>query len=96
MVFALRAHSTAMGDAGVAGVQHAPGLLPDGLRQPGAADGKITQLQRVVSALRVDDALVSRVAHHPNKLTAGRSAVFSVAPVALSTALGLGASGSML
>ena len=93
---ALWAHSATHGGRGGGG--RAAHDTTGSIRQPGAADGKSVQLQelqRALGALRLDDALVARVASHPNKLTAGRSAVFSVAPVALSTAVGLGPSGSM-
>ena len=65
--------------------------------QSGTADGKGAQLQRVLKALHLDDALVANVARHSHslRLAAGHGTVFNVAPVQLSTAVGLGPGGSL-
>jgi hypothetical protein len=65
--------------------------------QSGTADGKGAQLQRALKALHLDDALVANVARHSHslRLAAGHGTVFNVAPVQLSTAVGLGPGGSL-
>ena len=65
--------------------------------QSGTADGKGAQLQRALKALHLDDALVANVARHSHSLSlaAGHSTVFKVAPVQLSTAVGLGPGGAL-